>query len=456
MATTAKLRIELFGELRFTVKDAVENEVMSGVTARLLAYLALHSDHETSRELLCELLWEGTPESARQSLRQALHDLRKHIEPAPIEKGSLLITTRNGVRLNPLALSTDVTEFEGIIAQTTHTTSIEERAALFASALALVKGVFMPGYYDEWIVAEQTRLTSDYDYACLEYLRILEVLERTDETVTLANQILASNPCHEEVHCTLMRVYAARGHTKLVQRQVEKLWKCLEADGMGTPRIATDAYIESLLQQARLVAPTSKPPLSSEPSTPESKPIPRTPTLSAPSTKWRKEWAFLLLPFVLFLFWNKTSAPKHPDPKSTPPDKQVANALFTAQPSLSATQPPPPKKIEPHNGSTPKRSDDSKVEVQPVGQIAKRREDRPSPPKTKLPESLIPVPAPVTEERRPLWIARFVNETGDIDSRSSVVKTDGQGNIYVGGFVKNRVFDEYRKHDVEQVDFIVL
>lgn len=372
MATTAKLRIEFFGELRFTVKDAVENEVMHGVTARLLAYLALHSDHETSRELLCELLWEGTPESARQSLRQALHELRKHLEPAPIEKGSLLTTTRNGVRLNPLALSTDVAEFEGIIAQTTHTTSIEERAALFASALALVKDVFLLGYYDEWIVAEQTRLTSDYDYACLEYLRILEVLERTDEAVALANQILTDNPCQEEVHCTLMRVYAARGHTKLVQRQVEKLRKCLEADGMGTPRIATDAYIESLLQEARLGAPNAKAPPSAKPATPESKLMLLAPTSSATSTKWRKEWAFLLLPFALFLLWNKTSAPKHPDPKPTPPNKQVANVPFTAQPSLSATQPPPPKKIEHNSGSTPKRSDGNRVEVQPVGQVAKR------------------------------------------------------------------------------------
>lgn len=92
------LRVEFFGGLRVTVKDAVDAELTVGFSARLLAYLALNADSETSREVLCDLFWNPpdseeiskiTEESSRQSLRQALHELRRLIEPPPIEKGSL-------------------------------------------------------------------------------------------------------------------------------------------------------------------------------------------------------------------------------------------------------------------------------------------------------------------------------------------------------------------------------
>ena len=432
------LRVEFFGGLRVTVKDAVDAELTLGFSARLLAYLALNADSETNREVLCELLWEGIPlESSRQSLRQALHELRRLIEPPPIEKDTFLIATRNSLRLNAQALSTDIADFDRLIVQTTLTTSMEEKAGLYASALALVKGEFLSGYYDEWIVEEQTRLTNAYDCARLDYLRILEVLGRTEEAVALANQILAGAPCQEEVHCTLMRLYTAKGHSKLVQRQADRLRQCLEAEGLGAPQIATDVYIENLLQLARQSAPAAKAPAAAE----ESAPVVVAPA-SQPA-KWRKEYALLLLPLVVFLILNRA----HPSAKTAlaSPDKQIAKTPLPEQavkkevklpldnPNLQIVSTSP-------QGGAPKPKD-----VESTGKPSANT-TKPAPLPSITPPPKV-VPELRTEDRKPLWVAYFENSEGDVDSRATVVKTDGQGNIYVGGVVKNKKTD---------VDFVIL
>lgn len=444
MATETTLRVEFFGGLRISVKGVVDEELTPSVAPRLLAYLALHANKEASREALCDLLWENVPEeSARKSLRQALYELRGILTLSPMDKDDLLIATRNSVRLNPNAITTDVGEFESYLAEASRASALEDKAALYASALALYKGEFLPGFYDEWAVLEQERLASAYHFACLEHLRILEDLGRADEATTLANKMLAANPCQEEVHCALMRIYATRGHANLVQRQAEALRNCLEANGLVAPRIATEEYVENLVQRARQATPSSKAP--SPP--PEAPAVVSSPALVSPPApqpkKRRKERTLLLIPLALLvlLLWNRRTPPSQqtsapPQAQGGAPSAQAPKTLSNAPASGSPQKTPPQTTSRAENPST-----------EPL--LLRNNANAPKP------QPILPAPAgqervALTQRRDQKWCAYFPNETGDVDSRAACVKTDSKGNIYVGGFVENA------KGGKKQVDYVIL
>lgn len=120
----------------------------SRAIAALLARLALAPQRVHPREELIELLWPGVSlERGRPRLRQALSLLRSLLEPAGRDGPAVLLADRHSVRLSPQAVDCDVLQFERHLA-----------AGELARARACHAGDFMPGYFDDWIVAERHRL----------------------------------------------------------------------------------------------------------------------------------------------------------------------------------------------------------------------------------------------------------------------------------------------------------
>src|SRR3954451_2773878 len=109
----ASCRVQLLGELRITFAGQEAPCSFSRKLGGLLGYLAcfLHRSHP--RDLLIELFWpEVDLEAGRASLRSALPILRRLLESPGGTSGSLLLTDRQTVRLDPRRVSTDVEEFE--------------------------------------------------------------------------------------------------------------------------------------------------------------------------------------------------------------------------------------------------------------------------------------------------------------------------------------------------------
>jgi predicted ATPase len=131
----------------------------SRAIAALLARLALAPQRVHPREELIELLWPGVSlERGRPRLRQALSLLRSLLEPAGRDGSPVLLADRHSLRLNPQAVDSDVLQFERHVA-----------AGDVARARACYAGDFMPGYFEDWIVAERHRLV-----ALLESLPLVE------------------------------------------------------------------------------------------------------------------------------------------------------------------------------------------------------------------------------------------------------------------------------------------
>src|SRR5262249_36950030 len=105
--------------------------------------------------VLIEMLWpEVEPKSGRHRLSLALSSLRHQLEPPSVSAGAVLQADRFAVSLNPLAILTDVEEFE---------TALRQKD--LKRAIQLYRGSLLPGYYEEWIVPEMLRLEELYDKA---------------------------------------------------------------------------------------------------------------------------------------------------------------------------------------------------------------------------------------------------------------------------------------------------
>src|SRR5690242_17960661 len=120
-------RIELLGGLRVSQGQRVIPPFRRPKVEVLFTYLALYCRHPQPREALIEVLWpEIDPDAGRNNLRFFLHALRRELEPPAVPgegsavgddpagaggrappAGSLLITRRDSVCLDPAAFVTD-------------------------------------------------------------------------------------------------------------------------------------------------------------------------------------------------------------------------------------------------------------------------------------------------------------------------------------------------------------
>src|SRR5947209_10446229 len=166
--------IELFGGLRASQGDRTLTRFEMRRVASLLAFLAYHAGREHSRETLIEMLWpESDPEAGRNRFSVVLSSLRRELEPPGVAAGSILITDRVAVRLNPAAVVTDVRQFTQAIEAASRDDD-RERAENLARAVELYQGPLLPGYYEEWIAGEQARLADRFFDALAELVTLTE------------------------------------------------------------------------------------------------------------------------------------------------------------------------------------------------------------------------------------------------------------------------------------------
>lgn len=217
-------------------------------TAALLAYLAFYTNRKHPRELLADTLWpDSAPEAGRASLSMALSSLRHQLEPPGAPAGSVIIADRFAVQLNPDTVTTDVAEFEAVLQAAGQARNATERAQYLTRAVDLYQGPLLPGYYEEWVSAEQARLTNRFAEEVVPPL--IQHLERTGETgaaLDIARRAVSADPLREEFHRDLIRLLAALGQTDAALRQGRDLERILEQELAEKPSAATRALLHQV------------------------------------------------------------------------------------------------------------------------------------------------------------------------------------------------------------------
>ena len=228
---TSLWRIEMFGGLRAVnaaQPDQIVTRFRTQKTAALLAYFALKPGPQP-REILCGLLWpDAAPEAARNSLSACLSSLRRQLE-SDGESG-LIVAGRFNAGLHPQLFITDVQEFSHAQKNADDAHDDTARSEALARAVEIYSGPFLPGFYDEWALAEARCGEEEFIAAVSDLLDLLEDGEAWERAATLARHSLALHPDMEAWHLSAMRAQSAQGRPELALRQFEELKQVLERD----------------------------------------------------------------------------------------------------------------------------------------------------------------------------------------------------------------------------------
>ncbi len=202
----------------------------SRAVALLLARLASAPDRIHPREELVELLWPGvTLEVGRNRLRQTLSTLKSLLEPAG--GAAVIQADRRAVRAVPGALSCDARDFEHSL-----------RAGLWDRANQLYRGELLPGFYEDWVLEERTRLA--------------DLAERLESMPRLPAAPMPAQPAPAglgpgQLPNFWTRLYGTEINASRLRDMVrhQRLVTVLGAGGSGKTRLAVEA-VQSLTSPA--------------------------------------------------------------------------------------------------------------------------------------------------------------------------------------------------------------
>lgn len=246
--------IQLFGSLKVHQDARTITRFLTRKAGVLLAYLAYYQKRSHPREHLVELLWpESDPAAARTNLRVALTSLRRQLEPPGVPGGSILMTDRTNLHLNPCAVTTDVAEFEAALksAAAAHTRS--EQAQCLAHAIEIYRGELLPAYYEDWVLTERDRLSDVYVGALRQLTTALEQDGDLTRLIDYARRMVAVDSLREEAHFELMRLYAAAGRSSAALRQYQAIEQILAEEFGEQP----SAKVQALAKQLQGDAPSA-------------------------------------------------------------------------------------------------------------------------------------------------------------------------------------------------------
>ncbi|MGZ8798230.1 MAG: response regulator [Thermoanaerobaculia bacterium] len=250
------LRIDMLGDFQMHSASGELVTLSAKKSQALLAYLGVKPAQLVSREKIANLLWSSTgPEQARQSLRQLLSSLRKELlQISPKQK--ILVEESDFLRLDPAAITSDVTEFESLVGSGT------EEA--LANAAQLYRGDLLDGFtideerFDQWLLAERDRL---HRMALRAHSQLIDLQTRRgaiDDAIGTAQRSLRIDVLQEPVHRALMKLYLQSGDLVNALQQYEICARVLKRELRIDPDPETRALQQQIAQMRAKRSPAAQ------------------------------------------------------------------------------------------------------------------------------------------------------------------------------------------------------
>jgi predicted ATPase/DNA-binding SARP family transcriptional activator len=253
------LQLLLLGALDLRTDDQPLPKPPALKSQSLLAYLATHRQQPQSRERLADLFWGDQPErKARSSLSTALWHIRRCFpDQEPV------LSDPHSVQFDPACdLWLDVEAFESYVTR-------EDTASLEAG-LALYRGDFMEGFYDDWILDYRYRLESLFSGALARLMIRYEAGGEYEGALAAALKLANHDPLREDAHCVAMRAYYRLGQRSAALKQYRRCQAILREELGIEPTSATTGLYETILEGR-------EPPVPEELAPGEISPAPATP-----------------------------------------------------------------------------------------------------------------------------------------------------------------------------------
>ena len=227
-------------------KELTQERWVSAKARDLLAYFITFRGERIPAELAYEAIWAEKPGRGLTAFHTALTRLRNALrvqEPSP----RFVLVEAGEYHLDAAQFSIDVDEFDAALANARATINDEIAAHWLEQAIALYQGEYLGNLYYEWLFPERRRLANeylgslrqlaDYHFTCERYTRSLDLLHRA----------LRMDNLLEDLHCQVMRVYAALGDRAGLVRQYQELTDVLASEMGIEPLPTTKKMYERLL-----------------------------------------------------------------------------------------------------------------------------------------------------------------------------------------------------------------
>jgi LuxR family transcriptional regulator, maltose regulon positive regulatory protein len=218
----------------------------------ILCFITSRRHRRASKDTIIDTFWgESDFEAVEKNFHPTVSHIRKALNSNQPLKQNFLLYRDGDYQLNSeFSYSIDTEEFDRLVAEgetARRTREFDRCISLYESAIALYRGEFMQGTYDEWVEEQRS-------YYREQYLRLLEslaaVAQKTEDwarSLHLAQQILREDPYREDVHCMIMRSHAGQGNRHAVREQYESLRKLLKKELGVEPAAETQKVYKELV-----------------------------------------------------------------------------------------------------------------------------------------------------------------------------------------------------------------
>jgi predicted ATPase/DNA-binding SARP family transcriptional activator/DNA-binding CsgD family transcriptional regulator len=244
-------------------------------SASLVKLLALQPENRMHRERVMETLWPSSnAKNAANNLHRALHEARKTLEPSDPSTGHLQLRDEHVVLSPGAELWTDVDAFRDTATVARNTGEIKA----YKLAIDSYSGELLPDdRYEEWAEDFRRELAGLHRDLRMELAALYEENGEYRMSVETLEEALVGEPSREEVHASLMRLYALTGRRSKALGQYEHYQRIAEGSHSELEASEIKALHERIL--AGKLTPPETPhtrPSSSETVNPSNLPVSRT------------------------------------------------------------------------------------------------------------------------------------------------------------------------------------
>ncbi len=262
-------RIEMLGTFVARNGDHTVSRFRTRRVGMLLARLAYHAGQSHDRAEVGELLWpDGDPDKMSANLRQALASLRRQIEIPPLPSGSVIRSENARLSIDPKMVSVDVAEFERTLDEARKEVDPARRRLILERALSLYGGELLPGYAEEWVLLERSRLEDVYVHALRALAQCALEAGHSDQAIDVLHRSLIKDPYNERIHSEVIQIHLEAGQPSRALEHYREVERRL-AEELGVP---PDEPLKILARRAqrelrkghtpreRVISPASVPP----------------------------------------------------------------------------------------------------------------------------------------------------------------------------------------------------
>lgn len=253
-ASLVDISLKAFGGAEISVRGlAIPEEAWLRKKSKLLlVYLLINQGIRIQKDKVLGIFFaELSPESADNIFHQAITNIRNVLKPAvagktadesKAKRSKKTANADSGVSYivyedKILHMATgfdfyvDVLEFNRLAAlvKSPETDSIL-KIEFAKEAIAIYRGEFLPGYYDEWIEELRSILEHKYIEICEELLVILEKNRKFDELIEFSEKLLQKDKLHEEAYFSIINAYSSIGNITMAKKKLSQLIKTYDEE----------------------------------------------------------------------------------------------------------------------------------------------------------------------------------------------------------------------------------